>query len=64
VCLRVGGVPGHQAVCGVREYPCLFAEMRRVKNNKELPSFDMFGGCHFAPCLFRGKGRREKTIEN
>jgi len=36
--------PG-QAVCGVGEYPCLFAEMRRVKNNKELPSFEMFGGC-------------------
>jgi hypothetical protein len=32
-------------VCGVGEYPCLFAEMRRVKNNKELPSFEMFGGC-------------------
>jgi hypothetical protein len=47
-------------VCGVGEYLCLFAEIRREKNNKELLSFEMFGGWHFAPCLFRGKEKREK----
>jgi hypothetical protein len=56
VCELVG--PG-QAVCGVGEYPCLFAEMRRVKNNKELPSFEMFGAWHLTlVCLV--ERRREK----
>ncbi len=56
--------PG-QAVCEVGEYPCLFAEMRRrVKNNKRVAEFWDVWWLAFDPCLFSGKEKREKTIEN